>query len=241
MKKFFFIIFTVLISSIAMSQNIFDTTTVNHYGSELADPIYKPTKVENFIKQEVKKNLLLSEKLVLVNFWKGGMVPDYTDTTYTKAVYNRYLLFAYSGKNKWTATSYQEISVFSSQEIEILKSKTVNVPENLQLAGLKNNWDSLEFDWYLPFVAAKELNGKKGYALAEASDMGYVRFYAIDKMNVVYKQVYENDLSKEWNSPFLYTKNVNFDFNCEQPSFAAIIYMMPLFESKTFFSGYTRQ
>jgi len=164
----------------------------------------------------------------------------FLDTTFTKILDNKYILLAYLGKNKWIATSYLEISKGGDnfKNSKFLKSSTVEISENSQLKLLRENWDSLQNDWYLPFVTELELNGKKGYFPSYASDMGYVHFYAIDKIHTVFKKVYEDDLNKERNDLISYTKNANFEYNYSQPTFIVIKYLMTLFESKTFFSDF---
>ena len=232
------IVFDLLTSTIAGCQNIFDSTTIGYYRPDINERTYVPTKFESYIKAEVQKTLFFSNRIILANFNSGGLNPDFTDTNNIKFLTDRYIILAYTNKKEWTAISYLEISEAYLDSTTFFKSMPVKLSENNQLFELRNRWDSLGNDWFLPFIYELELNGKKGYFPSSATDMGQIDFYAIDTAHAVFKTIYENDLSKEWNWPGFYTKNVNFEYNYSQPSFAAILYLMTLFESKTFFSGF---
>ena len=234
-------LFAVFSSTVCRGQNIFDTTR-RFSGLDIIDKMDSLKKFENFIKKEAYETLKSSDKLILFNL-TGGMVPDFLDSAkYDTVIFDRFLIINYSDKKGWTAINYLKSFDQFNNEI-ILKSSPIKLFENSELFDIRNKWDSLGNDFYLPFVSEIEINGKKGYTPESASDMRFIYLYAIDKKRIVFKSIYENDLEKEWNIPNIgiHKKNINYAYNYSQPTFELITYLLPIVNSRTSFSNYKLQ
>jgi hypothetical protein len=231
----------LLISYTSISQNIFDTSTVNNSNDSSEQKPYFPTKFEQYIKAEVQKKLNSETKIVLLTL-KGNLLFHY-DSTIHSFVYNKYILLQKQKGKPWLANSYLEVPPKEGyRESVFMKSKEVNISENIKLTNLQKKWDSLEFDIYLPFVSVVKRNGKIGHSPEEyMPDRQVIYFYAIDKFNRVFRELYKFNTFKKLSWHHFTEYNSNYDFNYSQPSFAAIIYALTLYESNTLFSDYTIQ
>ena len=211
-------------------QNLFDTTRTaeKYYGDTTA---YVPTKFELYIKQQVKTSLQHSSRVILACL-PGGLVPEYTNAY---VIVQKYILLSCPAEKEWVANMYFETIDLKDNSSRFLKSSLVKISENNELYVVSNQWDSLDRDWYLPFVQEVELNGKKGYFPSEASDIGFMNFYAIDTAGVVFKNIYGGSLIEEWSLPGICVQNVNFAYNNTQPTFSAMIFLQKLAESKELF------
>lgn len=216
----------ILLAFNSSGQNIFDTTrkAEKYYGDTTP---YVQTKFEKFISQQVEKNLKHSSKIILVSL-PTGMIPEYGDTC---TIFQKYILVSYEPENGWVANTYAKASC-SNNDDTFLRYSPVKIIENKQLRDMREQWDSLNTDWYLPFIQETTYKGVKGYFPSEASDMGFMTLYAIDKTQTVYKQIYAGDLEEEWSFPGMCIKNVNFAYNNIQPTFSVMNYLKKWAESQ---------